>query len=292
MDIQHTYEVYQKQQANIHRTKGWGKPIVLVQFRKVYKGFSQKNVQLLISFLEDDEKKWFVADLLNVLESFPEDLLKPMLLTAVKEPDPSFNNEFVKPCRRIFDYLKIQDILLDLFEHGDKNQKIGVLRVYYWARPLVHERFIYQLADKQSAYNTDFTEIRTKGIDRIIWNNKSRTYEDHFHFEENIELYNEVYPAQKRLYVKRTLRLIAEFFQTKDVELKYYIALALPKELKDFPEEIQQESVKFLMLKEKQGIPGNALELEIVKQKSSPIIRRILLKLHRLKSRKRLSTKA
>ncbi len=34
MQILHTYEVYKKQLVNIRNNNGWGKPIVLKQFRK------------------------------------------------------------------------------------------------------------------------------------------------------------------------------------------------------------------------------------------------------------------
>lgn len=83
MDILHTFEVYQKQFDNLRKNNHYGRPQVLRQFRMQFKGFGDNDISILKSFLVDNDKKWFVAHLLENLDTFPVDLLKPMLQAAV-----------------------------------------------------------------------------------------------------------------------------------------------------------------------------------------------------------------
>jgi hypothetical protein len=53
--------------------------------------------------------KVFVADLLYLYNDFDEKLLEPMVTTAIRYRDPSFNRVFVNPCLSRFGYKKVID---------------------------------------------------------------------------------------------------------------------------------------------------------------------------------------
>lgn len=255
MEIIQTFEVYKKQADDIRNSNEWGKPKVLLQFRGRYKGFTDKDINTLISFLNDDEKKWFVASLLDVLDTFPIELLKPMLNAAVNERDPSFNNDFIRPCRRIFDYVEIQHILFDIFQHGDKRKKIGVTSALYWARRTVYILTVYTLKE-----NDSFQEKTAKGCDTFRWEPEFEAFDNDF--IEDLEVYERESPRQIAAYQKQIEILISEFFFTDDLELKYHITLQLPKEIDEFPIQTRDQAGKYLIELKKQNIPTNAMELE------------------------------
>jgi hypothetical protein len=236
MNILHTFEVYQKQLDNLRKNNNYGRPQVLRQFRMQFKGFSDTDISLLKSFLVDNDKKWFVAHLLDNLDTFPIDLLKPMLQAAVNEIDPSFNNDFVKPCRRVFDYVDIQNILLDTFLSGDKDKKIGVLKVLYWARPTVYSMTVH----------SGDTISHQKGYDNFVWDEELKEYNYDFNFVEDESVYKKESPKQNAAYRVQLKTLLLEFYETMDIELKYQIKLRLPKELDDYPEELKIEAKAFL----------------------------------------------
>jgi hypothetical protein len=270
MDILHTFEVYQKQLDNIRKNNYYGRPQVLRQFRMQFKGFSDVDISTLKAFLTDNDKKWFVAHLLDNLDTFPVDLLKPMLLTAINEPDPSFNNDFVKPCRRVFDYVDIQNLLLDTFRSGDKNRKIGVLKVLYWARPTVHSITIHE---GNKVY-------QQQGYDTFFWDYELKSFNEDF--KEDQTVFEREHPRQETVYKEQLKTILSEFYKTTDIDLKYQCVLRLPKEQNDFPEELQTEAKAFLIDKDKQGIPTNISELDKVQNIDSSFLRRLLLKTKRL----------
>lgn len=270
MDILHTFEVYQKQLENLRKNNHYGRPQVLKQFRMQFKGFGDNDISVLKSFLVDNVKKWFVAHLLDNLDTFPSDLLKPMLIAAIDEPDPSFNNEFVKPCRRVFDYVDIQNILLDIFNIGDNSQKIGVLKVLYWARPTVYEMTVHE---GNKIY-------KQQGYDTFFWDYELNSFDDDFKVDQKV--FEQESPRQEAVYIEQVKTILSEFYKTTDMELKYQIALRLPKELNDYPAELQTEAKAFLYDKETQGIPTNISELDKVQNIESSFLRKLLLKTKRL----------
>jgi hypothetical protein len=255
MQILHTYEVYKKQLANIRNNNGWGKPIVLKQFRKQYSDFTEDEINILKSFLSDNEKKWFVAGLLDLLDSFPVELLKPMINAAVDERDPSYNNYFIRPCRRVFNYDEIQHILFDIFQHGDKRKKMGVTNALYWARRTVYIQTIYTLNEDET-----YQQKESKGYDLFRWEPEFEAFD--YDFVEDLDVYERESPRQEAAYQKQIEILISEFFITNDLELKYHISLRLPKEIDDYPVQVRDQSKKYLLENKKQNIPTNAIELE------------------------------
>lgn len=270
MDILHTFEVYQKQLDNLRKNNHYGRPQVLRQFRMQFKGFGDNDLSILKSILVDNDKKWFVAHLLDNLDTFPSDLLKPMLIAAVDEPDPSFNNEFIKPCRRVFDYVDIQKILLDIFRNGDNSKKIGVLKVLYWARPTVYEMTVHE---GNKIY-------KQQGYDTFFWDYELNSFDEDFKVDQ--KFYEKECPRQKAIYIEQVKTILLEFYKTSDIDLKYQIALRLPKELTDYPAELQTEARAFLYDKEKQGIPANISEVDKVQNVDSSFLRKLILKTKRL----------
>ena len=276
MDIQHTFEVYRKQPDNMRQHNSPGRPQVLNQFRMQFKGFSDTDIQTLKAFLLDNEKKWFVADLLDHLQEFPKDLLKPMLYAAVHEPDPSFNNEFIKPCRRVFDYVDIQKLLLDVFQNGSKDEKIGVLKALYWARPTVYSLQVHS--------GDNVTE--QQGYDFFEWDEELKSYNYDFNFVEDKGIFEREHHRQQTAYKVQLGIILSEFYKTDDIELKYQIALRLPKELDDYPNELKDQAKKFLLDKNKQGIPSNISELDKVQHVKGSFLRRLLLMTDRIFNKK------
>ncbi len=272
MNILHTFEVYQKQLNNLRKNNHYGRPQVLRQFRMQFKGFSDNDISTLISFLGDNDRKWFVAHLLDNLDTFPIDLLKPMLIAAVNEPDPSFNNDFIKPCRRVFDYVDIQKILLDIFRNGETSKKVGVLKALYWARPTVYSLTVH---------SGDNIAIQ-KGYDDFVWDDELKAYNYDFNFVEDKSVFEKEHPGQHAAYTEQLKTILSEFYNTSDIELKYQIALRLPKEINEYPGELQAEAKAFQHDKNKQGIPNNLSELGKVQNIDSSFLRRALLKVKRL----------
>lgn len=270
MDFLHTFEVYQKQLDNLRKNNHYGRPQVLRQFRMQFKGFSDTDISTLKAFLLENDKKWFVAHLLDNLDTFPNDLLQPMLLAAVREPDPSFNNEFIKPCRRVFDYVDIQNILLDTFRKGDKEKKIGVLKALYWARPTVYEMTVHE---GKKIY-------KQQGYDTFFWDYELNSFDDDFKVDQKV--FEQENPRQEAIYIEQVKTILSEFYKTTDMDLKYQIAFRLPKELNDYPVELQTEAKAFLHDKDKQGIANNISELDKVQNINSSFIRRLLLKAKRI----------
>jgi hypothetical protein len=266
MEILQTFNVYQEQLDTIRKNNYYGRPLVLRHFRIEFKSFNEEDIVLLKSFLKDNNKKWFVAHLLDNLDTFPNDLLEPMLQAAVNETDPSFNNDFIKPCRRVFDYAEIQNILLEIFCNGDNDKKKGVLKALYWARPKVHS---VEVHEGKKIY-------KQQGYDTFFWDYELNSFDEDF--TEDQKVYESEYPRQEIAYKRQLETILAEFHKTTDKDLKYQITLQLPSEVKDFPEELQKVANTFLLDKVKQGIPNNISELEQVQNIDNSFLRRIVLK--------------
>jgi hypothetical protein len=275
MDIQHAFEIYQKQLENIRKNNYSGRPQVLRQFRMQFKGFSDADITTLKSFLVDNDKKWFVAHLLDNVDTFPLALLEPTLMAAVNEPDPSFNNEFIEPCRRVFDFVEIHNILLDTFRKGDKDKKIGALKALYWARPTVYEMTVHE---GNKVY-------KQQGYDTFFWDYELKSFNQDFKVDQKV--FDQEHPRQEAIYKEQLKTILSEFYKTTDMDLKYQIALRLPKELNDYPEELQTEAKAFLHDKEKQGIPSNISELDKVQNIDGSFLRKLFLKTKRLFTKER-----
>lgn len=270
MDILHTFELYQLQLEDIHANESWTRPQVLRAFRGQFQRFSAADISTLITFLTENRKKWFVAELLNHLDTFPIDLLKPMINAAVNEPDPGFNKVFINPCRRVFGYLEIHNILLEIFREGDKILKIGVLKAFYWARPTVYTLTVLE----------DNNRYELQGYDTFFWDTDFKSFDEDF--KEDPEVYKKERPRQRAAYIEQLKAMLSEFSKTNDLELKYQIALRLPNKIEDFPEELSEQGNIFLRNKSRQGVPNNIAELDEVQNIKNQFLRNVLLRINRV----------
>jgi hypothetical protein len=111
---------------------------VLNSFRKENPTLSKQQTTQLIDILNrsnDISDKYFVADLLYLYDEFDQELLEPLLLTAINYKDPSFNRIFLRPCITAFGSKTVADSLADKFRKADILERIGIANLLYWLRP-------------------------------------------------------------------------------------------------------------------------------------------------------------
>jgi len=193
-----------------------------------------------------------------------------MINAAVNEPDPGFNKVFINPCRRVFGYLEIHNILLEIFREGDNTRKIGVLKAFYWARPTVYTLTVLE----------DNNRIELQGYDTFFWDTDFKSFDEDF--KEDPEVYKKEQPRQRAAYIEQLKAILSEFSRTNDIELKYQIALRLPNKIEDFPEELSEQGNIFLRHKSRQGVPNNIAELDEVQNIKSHFLRNVLLRIKRV----------
>jgi len=66
--------------------------------------------------------------------NLPEQSFAALLKTAVHDPDPSFNRQFIEPARDRFGLLRVRTALLEYLQLGTNAQRAGAARAWYWAR--------------------------------------------------------------------------------------------------------------------------------------------------------------
>ncbi len=131
--------------------------------------------QWLISSLDDNERKWFVADVFR-FQQLPEQLLVPMLRAGVMERDPSRNRAFIDPCVQTYGAARTCTALLKYLENGTNEEKAGAASALYWAwRPKPGED-MSELARRTRAdmlrefvYNEDL-QVRRRIIPHLTLN--------------------------------------------------------------------------------------------------------------------------
>ena len=115
---------------------------VLNDFKKTNSTLSKQQTKQLVEILKnscDINEKYFVADLLYLYNSFDEELLEPLLLTAIYHKDPSFNRIFLRPCITVFGTRKTADTIAYIFQKIDIKGRIGILNLLYWLRPIEND---------------------------------------------------------------------------------------------------------------------------------------------------------
>ncbi len=93
---------------------------------------SPEDWQWLISSLDDDERKWFVAEVFR-LEQLPKRLFFSMIRAGVLERDPSLNRNFIEPCLRCLGTKRVCAALIEYLERGNNREKAGAASALYWA---------------------------------------------------------------------------------------------------------------------------------------------------------------
>lgn len=97
------------------------------------------------SALRDETRKWVAATLLAGRREAVAPLVRPLLLAAIREPDPSFNRAFVRPL--LLAGLSFDPTLLDDSVTALAPAAIEVLRVD--PDPYIRERLAVQLDESK-----------------------------------------------------------------------------------------------------------------------------------------------
>lgn len=93
------------------------------------------------SALEDNERKWFVADLFDRANcQVPRRLFQSMIRAAVYADDLGYNRRFVEPCVRCFGAEKTAQALLEYTKNGTNEEKVGAEAALYWCPKSRHVR--------------------------------------------------------------------------------------------------------------------------------------------------------
>lgn len=90
----------------------------------------QNRDSWVYSALHDDERKWFVALVLE--KNVPRRFFAPMIQAAVYERNPSFNRRFVEPCTLSFGPRPVCQALLTYLTDGTNVEKAGASNALYW----------------------------------------------------------------------------------------------------------------------------------------------------------------
>lgn len=238
---------------------------IFIEFRESKNGILNKDdEEYLINQLKDEKEKWFVPNILRVVNSFSENLMINSLEAAIKIQDPSYNNNFLSPCKRVFD-LKVNDYLNSRFKSANKEDRIGILRAFYWVRD---RRVHVTYPDKRKeVYAVNY-----------YWNGNS------FTSRENEKGENRMSEDEYKSYCKvadsksdeRIELLLNTFLEESDLEMKYRISLNLPKETQKYPEHLRGKAKKYL--NEKDEIPENISDLILIQKIKIPLFRKILMK--------------
>jgi hypothetical protein len=98
-----------------------------------YPPSTQEDVAWFVRALGDDQRKYFVAFVLQEPRKVPEVLYQPMMRAAIREPDPSKDRVFVEPCMETFGLRRVNETLLAWFETLSDREKAGAVQVMYHA---------------------------------------------------------------------------------------------------------------------------------------------------------------
>ena len=115
-------------------------------------------LQWWIEALADEQKKWFVARVMEHRHPLPQSLLAPMIRAGVREPDPSRNRAFIQPCVQTFGGISVQQQLLHYVQQGTNPEKAGAMKALFWTgnfSDLPLREQIWQTIEHESQTNPD-----------------------------------------------------------------------------------------------------------------------------------------
>jgi len=258
MTIQEIYKTWSDQWKKEEiRSHGMFRfPEIVYKIRALDRIWNENEIKLFSEYLKQDDKKWFVANLLAIQKDIPEGLFEPFIDAAIMESDPSFNKEYINPCLRVFGYKNVFELLNQRFENGSDNIKIGVCKAYYWARsPLV----------RVSEGNGPW---KTKGY-LSKWNGHyygDYDWDSGTHYEMTESEVSECKEITNRLLIKRRKLLITEFLRNKDTDIRYHIKLTLPDKLSSFSATNKELAKLYLDELKKDFVPDNYSDLNLKKK--------------------------
>jgi len=284
MSINELYEDYLEKVKNnlIFTHDKYNSHEIFVKYRNMNGGkLSESDELFLLDLLPYKDKRWFVPHVLRVVDTFSEKMMYQLLETAIEIEDPSYNNNFLSQCVRVYD-LKVNEYLVNRFSNATKPEKIGILRSFYWVRSRV--RHLIHLDD---SYNPDSPKEEVYGA-KYIWNENSFTDSDYYDgvSKSDVRMKHSEFVSYKekvdKLSEKRTEMLLDEVIKETDIEMKYRISLCLPKNLEDYPSPLKAKAIEYLT--EKKNIPENIVDLVQIQKIKKPIFRKLVLFVFKIKN--------
>ena len=122
-------------QAKSLKDKNAGHHTIRKIVGRIASNFPRDNPEALAWFtaaLAHDEKKWFVAKLLEKVNPVPKALFDDLVFAALLEDDPSFNKWFIAPCVRSFGVEQVKSRIMTFAPHPQVIENEGVNKVMYW----------------------------------------------------------------------------------------------------------------------------------------------------------------
>ncbi|MCE7995232.1 MAG: hypothetical protein HEP71_24860 [Roseivirga sp.] len=231
-------------------------PNISYKLREKKHFWNTKDISVLVDFLKQKDKKWFVANLFAVQKTIPEQLFEPFIDAAINESDPSLNKEYINPCLRVFGFQRVFVLLDQRFREGNNQVKVGVCKAYYWARsPLV----------KMSKGDGPW---ETKGH-LTKWNGHyygTYDWENDVFFEMTQLEVAECQKVSAPLYARRNKLLIEEFLHNRDIDVRYQIKLALPERESSFFKLNKALAKAYFQELKNNHVPENSADLKLKKR--------------------------
>lgn len=78
------------------------------------------------------EARLVIRELLRGRTNLPEEYFDVLLRTAIYDPNPSFNRQFVDPAQIAFGRRRVQTELLRWLSEGTNQERAGAARAWYW----------------------------------------------------------------------------------------------------------------------------------------------------------------
>lgn len=103
--------------------------------RSVASNFPRDNPEKLAWFtaaLQDKQKKWFVAKVMEKVNPVPKALLHDLVLASMLEPNPSSNKFLVLPCVKTFGKDVVKKVMQQYSSHPKVIENDGFEKVAYW----------------------------------------------------------------------------------------------------------------------------------------------------------------
>lgn len=73
-----------------------------------------------------------IREALRGRKELPEEYFDALLITAIYDPNPSFNRQFVEPACVVFGRRRVQTALLRWLQDGTNQERAGAARAWYW----------------------------------------------------------------------------------------------------------------------------------------------------------------
>ncbi len=257
MTVQEIHKIWKEQWENeqVRYHGKYGFPEILYEIRESNRSWTNDEIKVFSDYLNQVDKKWFVANLFAIQKKVPEKLFESFINAGITEPDPSQNADYINPCLRVFGFERVFELLDSKFQNGNNQVKIGVCKLYYWARtPLANVK-------------TGNKPFEIKGY-LTKWNGHyygDYDWESGLHFEMNESEVEKCKEIENRLLIKRKRLLMEEFIKNRNIDVRYQIKLVLPDKLSSFPKENHGLAKEYFRELKRDFVPDNYSDLTLKK---------------------------